>query len=397
MRRDELRQPLRKRSLLERLWASRPSLLAVASVVALAGFTGAGVWLVRTPHPFAGEPVIIADIPPAEELKTASIDRPEGEEPSDPALTIEEPAPAETEAITDAAEPAAAPLQQETYRTETAIFVAPRRALKPAPIADIMEVSAVGQLPRLGPGGKKAMDLYARTTPRGVIDSDAPKIAILLGGMGLNPKLTRQAIVDLPGDVTFAFAPYGADLQKQVDKARADGHEVMLQLPMEPVGYPATNPGPRTLLADAGTPANLEALLWHMSRFTGYTGVTNYMGGKFLAEAEALRPIAAELKRRGLLFLEDSTLPLTVTAATAKSVGLPLRKAQVVIDADPNPASIRAALDLLEGEARSSGFAIGTGTGLAVTIETVAEWSKQLQERGILLVPVSAAYKGRRT
>ncbi|MFN0192140.1 MAG: divergent polysaccharide deacetylase family protein [Aestuariivirga sp.] len=370
----------------------------MASLVALAGFAGAGIWLARTPYPFAGEPIVVADIPPAEELKTASIDKPEGEEASDPVLSAEEtPVPTESEAIADTAEPAPAQLQQDTYRTEAAIFVSPRRALKPAPIAAIMEVGTMGQLPRIGPGGKKAMDLYARTTPRGVVDSDMPKIAILLGGMGLNPKLTKQAIADLPGDITFAFAPYGTDLQTQVDKARKDGHEVMLQLPMEPVGYPATNPGPRTLLSDAEAPANLEALLWHMSRFTGYTGVTNYMGGKFLAEAQSLRPVATELKSRGLLFLEDSTVPLTVTAETAKSAGLPLRKSQIVIDADPNPASIRAALDLLEGEARSNGFAIGTGSGLSITIETVAEWSKQLQERGILLVPVSAAYKARRT
>jgi polysaccharide deacetylase 2 family uncharacterized protein YibQ len=32
-----------------------------------------------------------------------------------------------------------------------------------------------------------------------------------------------------------------------------------------------------------------------------------------------------------------------------------------------------------------------------VTIETVAEWAKTLQEKGILLVPLSAAYKGSAT
>ena len=56
----------------------------------------------------------------------------------------------------------------------------------------------------------------------------------------------------------------------------------MLQLPMEPVGYPARNPGPKTLLARSGDDDNRDALLWHMSRFAGYTGITNYMGGRFL-------------------------------------------------------------------------------------------------------------------
>ena len=44
------------------------------------------------------------------------------------------------------------------------------------------------------------------------------------------------------------------------------------------MGYPANNPGPKTLLAGVSAEENLEALHWHMSRFAGYTGITNYMG-----------------------------------------------------------------------------------------------------------------------
>jgi polysaccharide deacetylase 2 family uncharacterized protein YibQ len=262
-------------------------------------------------------------------------------------------------------------------------------------MADLVEKTSAGQLPRIGPGNRKPSDVYARTTPMGVIHSDRPKIAILLGGMGLNPKLTQKAIKDLPGDVTFAFAPYGEDLQAQVNKARADGHEVLLQLPMEPMGYPANNPGPKTLLADAAAAANMEALHWHMSRFAGYTGITNYMGGRLLSTASALKPVMLEMSKRGLVYLEDASTALTVSQAVAKETRLPERRAQSVIDADPTPQSIAAALELLEGEARANGFAIGTGSGLEVTVDSVKAWAEQLQNKGILLVPVSAMYKGR--
>jgi polysaccharide deacetylase 2 family uncharacterized protein YibQ len=171
----------------------------------------------------------------------------------------------------------------------------------------------------------------------------------------------------------------------------------MLQVPMEPIGYPATNPGPRSLLASNDANANTDALLWHMSRFTGYTGITNYMGGKLLTEGGALKPILRVLKDRGLVMLEDASINLTATGSIAKMQNLKYKRADTVIDADPNPASIRAALELLEGQARTTGFAIGTGSGLQITIETVRDWAKELGERDILLVPVSAAYKGRRT
>jgi hypothetical protein len=381
MRRDELRQPLRKRSLSERLWAKRPSRFAVASAVALAGYVGLGLWLVRTPHPFAGEPIVTAAIPAAEEVQTSSI--------------------AATDAVTEesAEEPEVAgdpeqPVKINGY-DEVNIIVPGNRPLTPAPIDALLEIGSEGQLPRIGPGGKKPSDAYARLTPMGVLASERPKIAILLGGMGLNAKLTQQASKELPGDISFAFAPYGKDLQFQVDKVRAQGHEVLLQLPMEPVGYPAKNPGPRTLLADAGEEENREALLWHMSRFTGYVGITNFMGGRFLTVPGALKPVLTEMKKRGLVFLEDATVPLSSTEAIAKAARLAARRAHIVIDADPDPTSIAAALEQLETEAMTNGIAIGTGAGLEVTIDAIAEWAKQLEDKGILLVPVSAIYKGR--
>ena len=334
---------------------------------------------------FAGEPIITAAIPALEELHTASTAPPDEE-------AVAEEKPSEDEAVGIQIE---APIEQDSYQTESSIILTPRRPLKAAPVADLVEKTSAGELPRIGSNNKKPSDVYARITPLGVIHSERPKIAILLGGMGLNPKLTQQAIRDLPGDVTFAFAPYGDNLQAQVNKARADGHEVLLQLPMEPVGYPASNPGPKTLLADADAATNMEALHWHMSRFAGYTGITNYMGGKLLASPAALKPVMTEMRKRGLVYLEDASTAVTVSETVAKETRLPERRAQVVIDADPTSESIAAALELLEGEARANGFAIGTGSGLEVTVDSVKAWAEQLQNKGILLVPVSAMYKGR--
>jgi polysaccharide deacetylase 2 family uncharacterized protein YibQ len=215
--------------------------------------------------------------------------------------------------------------------------------------------------------------------------------------MGLNARLTEKAIRELPGDITFGFAPYGDNLQAQVNKARARGHEIMLQVPMEPIGYPGNNPGPRTLLSDASAADNLAALHWHMSRFAGYTGITNYMGAKFLVSEPAIMPLMKEIKKRGLVYLEDATVNLTLSPKIVQQVNLPMKRATMVIDADPTPDAIAEALDRLEQEAMRNGSAIGAGSGLEVTIDTVAEWARSLQDKGILLVPVSAAYKGRAT
>lgn len=382
MPRDELRQPLRKRSMAERLWAKRPSLLMLACFMAAAGYIGGGAWIARIPHELAGEPVVTAAIPPVEEIKTATIE---------PAASPEEGQAAEAVIPEEqSAEP-----QPEADHEETAIIVSSRRPLKPAPIAAVTEATDDGPLPRVSSNGKKPFDVYAQITPMGVANSDRPKIAIVLGGMGLNAGLTRKAIKELPGDVTFGFAPYGDGLQDQVNRARAQGHEIMLQLPMEPLGYPANNPGPNTLMAEDPEAANLKSLRWHMSRFAGYAGITNYMGGRFLATPVSLRPVLAEMKARGLVFLEDAAISMSSVEDVGKATGLRTRHADVAIDAAPDAASIQAALTQLEDLAKTNGYAVGTGSGLEVTIDTVAEWAKELEGKGIVLVPVSAVYKGR--
>jgi uncharacterized protein len=393
MRRDELQQPLRKRGLGQRLWSKRPSLLTCSYVAITAFFVTSGYWVINQPMPFAGQPIVVVSIPPAKEVETASVDpAPETATPAEPELA-EVPDAAEDVQPSDIV--VTEPVQQDTYQQDAGLVISPRRPLTPAPQPQITEISTQGPLPRIGPSGEKPLKVYERTTSLNVIHSDSPKIALLLGGMGLNAKLTQRAIKDLPADITLAFAPYGTNLQEQVNKARKEGHEVFLQVPLEPIGFPANNPGPRTLTGDAPAAENIDALHWHLSRFAGYAGVINYQGGRFLAMPAAIKPFLSELKKRGVLFVEDGSLALSATENAAKSLNMAVKRAKVVIDADPSPQAIISALTLLEEEATGTGFAVGTGSGLEVTIDTVREWAKAAAERGIILVPITASFKGR--
>ena len=334
--------------------------------------------------PFAGEPIVVASLPPVEEEKISATDKAPPIEVVDSDAAAEPSKPDSKNAALDVA------MSQDSQ-----IFTSPHQSLAKAPIAGLVEMSEQGPLPKIGLGGKKPLEAYARATSASAIHSDGPKIAIMLGGMGLNEKLTTRADRDLPGDITFAFAPYGANLQDQVNRAREQGHEILLQLPLEPVGFPATNPGPRTLLADADGAANLKDLQWHMSRFAGYAGVVNYMGGRFMAAPAAVKPMLSELKKRGLYFIEDGSLPLSSTDDVAQALHQPVRHADVVIDANPDPQAIVDALNKLEEQARAQGFAMGTGSGLAVTVDAVRDWAKAAADRGIVIVPATAAFKGR--
>jgi len=395
MRIDELKQPLQKRSLRERLWQQRPNALATSFAVLFLSYTAGGIWLARQKLPFAGEPVVVAQIPALQTVRTA----PEPtvvEQAVDPILTA-------STSKADTPEPEPEPtIEPETARqkitkidSHVTVITNSRTSLSKAPIAAITEDSPDGPLPRIAANGRKPSELYAKQALMSDLQGDAPRIALVIGGMGLNEKLTRKAVSDLPANVTFAFAPYGNNLQAQVDRARDNGHEVYLQLPMEPVGFPATNPGPKTLQADADAKTNNDNLLWHLSRFAGYAGVINYMGGRFLSAPAAMRPMLNEIKRRGLNYIEDGSTRNTLSDQVAGNINMPIRHAVTVIDQASDGASIATALDNLEQEARKGGIAIGTGTGLDLTIDTVRDWLIEARKRGVVIVPASASFKGK--
>jgi len=263
--------------------------------------------------------------------------------------------------------------------------------LPPAPDRRLAEKSRFGLLPRVGADGARPADVYARPVfASAKLRPGAPRVALLVGGLGLNPASTSDAIARLPAAVSLGFAPYGDDLEGEAAAAREAGHETLLQSPMEPITYPSDNPGPHTLLTGASDADNLDSLRWQMGRFVGYAGVVNHLGGKFTADARALAPALSEIAARGLFYLDDGSSPRSLVHDVAPTLGLASAAADAVVDADAAPAAIDAALTRLEALARARGAAIGVATALPSSLDRIARWSAGLEARGVELVPVSA-------
>lgn len=257
---------------------------------------------------------------------------------------------------------------------------------------NLIEQTRAGSLPKIGPQGQRASVVYARPSGIGLNNTDDPKIAILVTGLGISASGTSEAIQRLPGAVTLAFAPYGTDLQRWIGKARRAGHEVMLQIPMEPFDYPDNDPGPHTLLTSVDGNENLKRMRWLMSRFTGYVGITNYMGARLTAKRDVFEPILREMSERGLLYLDDGSSPRSVHKQIAASISLQARSADTMIDAQQNDDSIEQALQHLETLSYQQGIAVGVASALPLSIEKITEWAAGLREKGITLIPVSASY-----
>jgi polysaccharide deacetylase 2 family uncharacterized protein YibQ len=135
---------------------------------------------------------------------------------------------------------------------------------------------------------------------------------------------------------------------------------------------------------------NIDRLHWFLSRFQGYVGIVNYMGARFTATEAAITPVVREAAKRGLIYFDDGTSPRSQASQIAGANNIAFAKADVVIDTVPSQAEIDRALARLEQLARQRGSAVGVAGSLPVTLDRISQWAKAAEERGILLVPISA-------
>ncbi len=371
---------------------------AIASVLGVS-ILGFALWAATADDPLGGEPMVVAIVesPPA---------------PAKQAQEATAPEKAEAPSRYDGPEPAAGPapgtktvtiIDGTSGKREEVVIPAGPGGATPgagkaaaetnspaAPNPRLLETSRHGSIPKIGPDGARPSDVYARPVKVAQASVNAPRIAIVVGGLGIGASGTADALAKLPAAVTFAFPPYSAGLGALAARARNEGHEILLQVPMEPFDYPDNDPGPQTLLTSLDADQNVDRLHWLMSRFQGYVGIANFMGARFTASEPALSPVLRETAKRGLIYVDDGTSPRSLASQIAGANNLPFAKAEVVIDAVPTPAEIDRALARLEALARERGNAVGLAGALPVAIDRIAKWAKAVEGRGFVLVPISA-------
>ncbi len=323
-------------------------------------------------------PALSETLPPPSEYREETV-------PTDVAASDEQPEPEDPAPVVIEPSDTARELKEETPPQELALVI------PPAPVeAEEFRVGSEPEQISTALAVAPAPPLW-QTHARAFDDPlNRPRIALIIGEMGVSSAGTAAAIDGLPGAVTLAFNPYGQNLQSWIIKAREAGHEVLLQLPMEPVGYPRINPGPQALLTSLDTAANLERLEWALGRIDGYVGITNQMGSRFTASKEHIRPVLEVVKEKGLLYLDSRTASNSVGAQVASELSLPVALNNRFLDHKADGELIDARLAELEEIARRTGSAVGVAYPYSLTLEHVSRWADGLADKDIVLAPVSA-------
>lgn len=395
---DDLSAPLgqdRPRKRRYRLPFSAPQAIAGLCGLFLVTFLGFAIF---NHNPMGGEPLARvsydpAALPGAQAAKSASAGPAAPKEmPREAAAAAKEPAAGQqTITIIDGSSGARQDVIVGGGAAETSTKTETQTALMAGINPKLLEPSRYGMIPVAADGMKSFRAYAAGSDADRAMLAKKPVIAIVIAGLGVGAAKTTDAITKLPGAVTLAFTPYGSDPGKLVERARAQKHEVLLQVPMEPFDYPDNDPGPQTLLTTLSAEQNADRLAWHMSRFQGYVGIANFMGARFVATDAAMQPLVKEAARRGLAWLDDGTAPRSVAGTIAEGQAMPFARADVSIDTVPTPAEIDRALARLETLAKERGTAVGVASALPISIDRIGSWARQLEARGLALVPLTTA------
>jgi uncharacterized protein len=360
----------------------RVAAIAIAAPL-LAGVAGLSfLWLGRDPGAY--EPAVTATITAVAAGEVGSLPGKARKARAADAMPVDPSATALTEVNPDGGiaaperNPAAIAIQDLNQPGAIRLAAAPREGL--------VEQSRYGLLPRIGDDGTRPMQAYARPV---AVAPAMKRVAIVIGGIGIGEGGTAAALGDLPGEVTLAFAPYDSALPRSVAAARTAGHEILLEIPLEPYGYPQVDPGPHTLTTKASAAENIDNLHWLMGRLTTYVGAVNYLGARFTGEPGAMTPLLGELGKRGLLYLDDGSSPRGGDTPVPQGAA-PVLRADIVLDADTTPSAIDGRLDALVAIARERGSAIATGSAFPTTIDRVAAFAKAAADRGVALVTLTA-------
>lgn len=254
------------------------------------------------------------------------------------------------------------------------------------PVKDALrEKLSIGTLPIIAKDGTKPWEYYAKPYKPG---SNNHLVAIVITGLGQSKNATLAAI-KLPENITLSFSPYPKDAGTWSNSARASGHEVMLDMPLEPSNYPATDPGPHGLFAGKSSDKNAANLQWLMARTQGYIGFAAASNEVYSQNDDNFKNTLELLNLRGLMLVLPHAPARKETSQIITASKLPTTTADIMLDEELTPEGIQTRLSALEKTATRRGYAVAYTHAVPLVIQQLAAWSEKLETRGYSLAPVS--------
>ncbi len=251
--------------------------------------------------------------------------------------------------------------------------------------SEIRHVYLSPQLTDLSNPDFSLADIHSATEPGAIL--------LVMTDLGLSKQTDERAIHDMPEQVVLAFSPYGKNAGTRAAAAQKDGHDIAALIPMEPTTYPKDDPGPLALLANNSARDNERLLGRVFAAVPKAAAGINYMGSRFLTDAENTDLVMKAMESRKMAFIETPAAYGSSIKKVATARDVPAFSVDVFVDDRATEPQIRAQLAELERLSRQKGVAVGMMRPLPLTFALLTNWIPTLESRNIRLVNLADAQK----
>jgi uncharacterized protein len=211
-------------------------------------------------------------------------------------------------------------------------------------------------------------------------------VAIVIDDFGINLDIAKR-FLEIPIPITFSILPHQQYSQEIAEMAHGQHRQVILHLPMEPLGYPKVKPGKGALLLSMSGEAIQQSLSSALDSSPYFSGVNNHMGSRFTENAPRMKAVLEEAKKRGLYFIDSFTSPRSVAVSVAQQVHIPFLRRDIFLDNNPSEAAIHAQLGQLIRRAKIQGSALAIGHPHESTLRALRQEVGEFEEEKIAVVP----------
>jgi len=216
--------------------------------------------------------------------------------------------------------------------------------------------------------------------PLPIIKDQIPRIAIIIDDIGYDKKIAL-ALCELDSDITFSILPFAPFGKYVSEKLHAMGAQLMLHLPMEPVGYPNADPGPGAIFTNMSPDTLLEQLRKNIKDVPHIAGVNNHMGSELTTHSDQMNQIFTILKKEKLFFIDSRTSKKSHCRASARLFRLKFARRDVFLDNVQNTSYITGQFTKLINLAKKHGSAIGIGHPYDATLKTLSKELPKLKNK----------------
>ncbi len=136
---------------------------------------------------------------------------------------------------------------------------------------------------------------------------EKPKVSIFITELGENYQKSYNDIFKIVHPINYAVLPDRKYTKKYIELITKAGYELIINIPMEPIDYPMTNPGKNSIFVKMNQHEINNMMDSFIKDFPNAKGALNYLGSLVTTDEEISKIFLKKLKEKNLYFVDNLT------------------------------------------------------------------------------------------